>query len=186
MSDISTQRKIECTFIRPLAVAGRRQQEPLANRWERLRWPFDERYRGRGSLIVGIFLTNQQRALALEHIHPMATTNPDLDPFYLRYVVFYVTKWSISQLVTDISKDLRFYTKACSNIADFLVLDTLASMAMSFSNSSIPMAVCVTPITRTTGTTVLSGKKVSEWLALPNTSLILSVKCGLVRWWWRN
>jgi len=39
----------------------------------------------------------------------MATTNPDFDPFYLRYVVCYRMKWFISDLLTDTSKSLQIF-----------------------------------------------------------------------------
>ena len=61
---------------------------------------------------------------------------------------------------------MRNLLKVFSNNNDFAALDTLASMATSSSNSSIPMAVCVTPTTRTTAMTVLSVKRVSERFAL--------------------
>ena len=115
---------------------------------------------------------------------PMATTNTDFDPFYLRYISFYLINWYISHLLTDTSENVRNLLKACSNNNDFAALDTLASTVTNSSNSSIPMAVCVTPTTQTTAMTVLSVKRVSECFALANTLLmLLFMKCGLVRWW---
>jgi len=70
---------------------------------------------------------------------------------------------------------MRNLLKTCSNTSNFAALDTLASMATSSSNSSIRMAVCVTPTTRTTAMTVLSVKRVSERFALANTLLMFAV-----------
>ena len=97
---------------------------------------------------------------------PMATANADFDPFYLRHVSFYLIKYYISHLLTDTSKNERNLLKACSNIDDFTALDIPASTATSSSNSSIPMAVCVTPTTRTTAMTVLFVKRVCKCFAL--------------------
>jgi len=137
-----------------------------------------------GNLSVGIFLTNPSLRVSFFDATPMATANADFDPFYLRHVSFYLIMYSISHLLTDTSKNERNLLKAYSNINDFPALDTLASMATSSSNSSIPMAVCVTPTTRTTAMTVLSVKRVCKCFALANTLLMLRLmKCGLVRWW---
>ena len=77
--------------------------------------------------------------------------------------------------MADTSKKMRNLLKTCSNTSNFAALDTLASMATSSSNSSIRMAVCVTPTTRTTAMTVLSVKRVSERFALANTLLMFAV-----------
>ena len=137
------------------------------------------------NLSVGIFLTNPSLRVSLFFNEtPMATANADFDPFYLRHVSFYLIKYYISHLLTDTSKSERNLLKAYSNIDDLTALATLASMATSSWNSSIPMAVCVTPTTRTTAMTVLSVKRVRKCFALANTLLmLLLMKCGLVRWW---
>ena len=43
---------------------------------------------------------------------PMATANADFDPFYLRYVAFYLLRWFIYRLLTDTSKNLRIYAES--------------------------------------------------------------------------
>ena len=68
--------------------------------------------------------------------------------------------------MTDTSKNVRNLLKACSNNNDFAALDTLASTVTNSSNSSIPMAVCVTPTTQTTAMTVLFVKRVCKCFAL--------------------
>ena len=116
---------------------------------------------------MGIFLTNDHRSACRSSTQPpMATANADFDPFYLRYISFYLIKYYISHLLTDTSKNERNLLKACSNVDDFTALDTPASTATSSSNSSIPMAVCVTPTTRTTAMTVLFVKRVCKCFAL--------------------
>ena len=86
----------------PLLTSPRLESTRTDRRNDAEAWEFE----------CGKTLSNQRHPrVALEHTLPMATTNPDFDPFYLRYVAFYLMKWFIFDLLTDTSKSLQIYAE---------------------------------------------------------------------------